>query len=505
MENSIELLRTYRRRSITKRSGFKASGEKTGSECLINFSESFILEKNTAEIQIKLDQAHLIELFQKEISLIALGGYIKSSNTIELKLNIKYSLPDGTKISENCKKSVFEENNWNGFGMHITQAISTAESTLIKNLIATISISGKIGTTISLSSVDFNVIDYTDYLSEEFYKPFNQKTSMHIPHIYYLSTIKKFEDFNFNLNGLKTYSDIQDIIILKSCNRCTRYIPINIWKEQSTLGFSLHCKKKAPCSHKNFSQYRIDNLSKIPPTLIKELQSTSILANSHIHSYYGHQLECKACKKYYVNNALNHKREPHQFKEDSLRRRAIEVLVNNLLERKLVHHEYEHRTKRQFTEDIWKKFDCRCFKCSKKIKLQEMNLDHTMPLAYLYRLDESATCLCAEHNSQKSDSFPIDYYTLDELIRLSKITNLNMNILTSRSPNEEVVKLLLENIVWFFDDFLARDEYQKKRKGILTANKIVDSLHRVLYSKNINLIDVYENKTSKKPSTIQVK
>ena len=64
-----------------------------------------------------------------------------------------------------------------------------------------------------------------------------------------------------------------------------------------------------------------------------------------------------------------------------------------------------------------------------------MHLDHTMPLAYLYRLDETATCLCAEHNSQKSDHFPIEYYTEEELKELSKITGLSMEILRSKKAN----------------------------------------------------------------------
>ena len=79
-----------------------------------------------------------------------------------------------------------------------------------------------------------------------------------------------------------------------------------------------------------------------------------------------------------------------QFKEDGLRRRAIEVLINTLLEKNLIHFEFERRTKKEFSRYIWEKFDRRCFKCgpdSNPIALEEMALDHTMPLAYLYRLD----------------------------------------------------------------------------------------------------------------------
>ena len=103
-------------------------------------------------------------------------------------------------------------------------------------------------------------------------------------------------------------------------------------------------------------------------------------------SYYGHQLECKACKKFFVNAPLNPQRNAQQFKEDGLRRRALEVLVNTLLDRNLVHFEFERRTKKEFSKYIWEKFDKRCFKCgpdSEPIALGDMALDHTMPLIFI--------------------------------------------------------------------------------------------------------------------------
>ena len=223
-----------------------------------------------------------------------------------------------------------------------------------------------------------------------------------------------------------------------------------------------------------------------------------------MHSHYGHQLECRACKKYYVNFAINPLRNAQQFKEDGLRRRALEILVNTLLDRELVHHEFEHRTKKQFTEHIWKKFDKRCFKCSKKLKINEMHLDHTMPLAYLYRLDESATCLCAEHNSKKRDSFPVEFYSNDELLKLNQITGLDYTILSSKTPNMKVVKLLVENIEWFFDDFLMHPDYQKVRDGRLTADKIYASLVRILQGTDIDLLHKYQILTGRNPNSINL-
>jgi hypothetical protein len=204
-----------------------------------------------------------------------------------------------------------------------------------------------------------------------------------------------------------------------------------------------------------------------------------------------------------VNAPLNPQRNPQQFKEDGLRRRAIEVLVNRLLERNLIHFEFERRTKKEFSEYIWKKFDCRCFKCNKKLPLDEMHLDHTMPLAYLYRLDESATCLCGSHNSQKRDHFPVDYYTQSELVRLSEITGLPMEVLEYRGINLTVLHLLIENVVWFYDEFLKEPDYQKVRDGILTADKINDSLKRVIGGQ-ADLAEEYRARTGKYPDSVTI-
>src|SRR3712207_1223416 len=102
-----------------------------------------------------------------------------------------------------------------------------------------------------------------------------------------------------------------------------------------TLSFSLHCKKRAPCVHSTFRAYEIQNRDDLLPDDLKGLK----LEDNKVVSYYGHQLECKACKKFFVNAPLNPQRNAQQFKEDGLRRRAIEVLVNDLLNRNLVHFE----------------------------------------------------------------------------------------------------------------------------------------------------------------------
>lgn len=321
---------------------------------------------------------------------------------------------------------------------------------------------------------------------------------MHVPYLYYLSSELPIETYLVSKQSFETGKRV----VLKSCNRCGRYLPINIDDELKTLSFSLHCKKHAPCSHSTFRAYEIQNRAKLKSSDLRGLR----LEDNKVVSYYGHQLECKACKKFFVNAPLNPQRNAQQFKEDGLRRRAIEVLVNTLLERNLVHFEFEQRTKKAFSRHIWEKFNKRCFKCgcdSDPIALEDMALDHTMPLAYLYRLDETATCLCSSHNSQKSDHFPVDYYTEDELVELSKITGLSLTQLHSRCVNQQVLDLLVKNVVWFYDEFLMQKDYQKVRDGILTADKINDSLKRVIGGK-VDLAAEYRKRTGKYPTSVTI-
>lgn len=127
-----------------------------------------------------------------------------------------------------------------------------------------------------------------------------------------------------------------------------------------------------------------------------------------------------------------------------------------------------------------------------------------MPLAYLYRLDESATCLCSSHNSQKSDHFPVDFYSEAELVRLSEITGLSLQQLHSREVNQQVLDLLIKNVIWFYDDFLMNKDYQKVRDGIKTADKINDSLKRVIAGK-VDLAEEYRAKTGHYPTSVTIK
>lgn len=488
-----KFLRTYQRRGVTRASGYHTCEETTGGECIVERAQAYQMRGGIESFTFYKENIDLMELFENNIGMIAFGGYIYTNSPLKITYHVEYGM-DGRKfIFDKESLSPINVDNWNSIGFH--KEISLDNGDHIDFAAVTMTIEVPFPANLEFISFDFGAINKPEFASSEIGVSFYKKTAMCIPYLYYLETTLPFDEYL--TEPIRLYQG--QLVVLKSCNRCGRYTPININDELNTLGYSLHCKKRAPCTHSTFRAYTIMNYNELSEDDLKELP----LEGNKIYTYYGHQLECKACKKFFVNAPLNPQRNPQQFKEDGLRRRAIEVLVNNLLDTNLIHFEYEKRTKKQFSEHIWRKFGCRCFKCNKKIPLDEMHLDHTMPLAYLYRLDESATCLCATHNSQKSDHFPVDYYSYDELCRLSDITGLTMEVLQRRSVNEEVLSLLVDNVVWFYDVFLMDPDYQKIRDNILTADKINDSLKRVIAGK-VDLAEEYRLRTGHYPTSVTI-
>lgn len=276
-------------------------------------------------------------------------------------------------------------------------------------------------------------------------------------------------------------------LILKSCNRCGRYLPINTANERNHLSFTNHCSAAhlRPCKHSTFSRLRnADNKSDI------------------IRLGYGYQLECRFCKKFTVNAAHNPLRSTDQTKEDGARRRAFELLLNALYEG-TPQLRYRHKYKSELASDIWKRFGKSCFNCGTDLPTaRSMHLDHTRPLAFLWPLDETATALCKTCNGQKRDRMPAAFYVKpDQLKELSRITMIPLPDLLDPKPNEAAIKRLLDRKNWFFDTFLMRPEMVKERDGKITGELVVKALQRVLASsllyRSINLRAEYEERRAK--------
>lgn len=251
---------------------------------------------------------------------------------------------------------------------------------------------------------------------------------------------------------------------LKSCNRCGRFLPVNIEDERAHLSFSNHCvaEHRRPCKHPSFGRIAVRDL------------------DESIQLEYGFQLECRFCKKFEVNAAHNPQRTAGQMKEDGARRRHFEFLLEHLY-RGTAQLWYKNETGRDLASDVYARFDGRCFKCGTALATEkEMHLDHTRPLAMLWPLDGSATALCATHNSEKRDRPPAEFYTPEELGRLAEITGVPLEELQDPGPNVGAIDLLGENLDWFYDEFLQLPALQQEHDGKLTADLVVKALQKVL-------------------------
>lgn len=254
-------------------------------------------------------------------------------------------------------------------------------------------------------------------------------------------------------------------LILKSCNRCGRFLPINVAVERDQLSFSNHCvaEHRRPCKHATFGRLR--NVE----------DSAEVLQLD-----YGYQLECRFCKKFEVNAAHNPQRSSAQMKEDGARRRAFELLLAELYGG-TPQLRYRHEKGTELADDVWKRFGCACFNCGAKLQsARKMHLDHTRPLALLWPLDGTATALCGSCNSAKRDRAPSDFYTPAKLSDLAQITGIPLEDLASPHPNEEALDLLLRNRDWLFGDFLVRDEMTKERDGKVAGELVIKALQKVL-------------------------
>jgi len=254
-------------------------------------------------------------------------------------------------------------------------------------------------------------------------------------------------------------------IYVKSCNRCARFLPINIDNQRVQLSFSNHCvaAHRRPCQHTGFGKLR------------------NIDSNEVLNLEYGYQLECRFCKKFEVNAAHNPQRTSAQMKEDAARRRALELLLTDLYDGS---HQLKFRHEHdglELSDYIWEKFDRKCYNCGKAIETsKQMNLDHTRPLALLWPLDESATCLCGSCNSQKRDRSPVEFYSEEKILKLSEITGIPAEELLVPGPNMEAVGLLMQRIDWFFDEFIKRPELAKERDGKVASELLIKALQKTL-------------------------
>ncbi|WP_270442004.1 hypothetical protein [Acidaminococcus provencensis] len=233
-------LRTYRRRDTTRVSGYHTCSESTGGECIIVKAQRYVFLDEKALFCFKREKIQLVKLFEKGISLIAFGGYIYTEKKANIILSMSYDY-EGQKITTKDVTIPIDDKTWKNIGFHAEQKVN--QKSYVTNVVVKMVIESVKNNFVDFMSFDFDVVSKKEFLDKTCATSFYQKTSMHVPYLYYFRTDLPFQKYLITRCALKEGKRI----VLKSCNRCGRYLPINIDDEMKTLSFSLHCKKRAPC------------------------------------------------------------------------------------------------------------------------------------------------------------------------------------------------------------------------------------------------------------------
>lgn len=439
-----------RRRPATRRSGFSATA--SGSEYRrISVETTVLTPFSRLVVAIDLPVAPVG-------AILGFGGYIYLDGTVQVTL----SSPAAKHVLK-----VVDAPDWGKFGSQwYSEGTDSAAAELVVSALSQ--------TTVATALLGGGIVEH-EYLADA--RP-ELMTNMHefAPEANFYS---QSGQVRIMIEGVTRPGDPVELY-LKRCNRCGRLLPINVNDERKHLSFSNHCvaAHRRPCSHSGFGRLRSNDGG---PALDLE---------------YGYQLECRFCKKFEVNSAHNPKRSAAQMKEDAARRRALELLLAELLDGSpsLL---YRRATGgRELADDVFNRFEGQCFKCGIALATaRDMHLDHTRPLALLWPLDGSATALCPTHNSEKRDRPPTDYYDEAELTRLAAITEIPLADLLDPRPNGEVIRRLLDRIDWFFGTFLRQPEMQEVRDGKRPADLLVKALRKVLSAAGVefDIQAAYEN------------
>lgn len=428
-----------RRRPTTRRSGFKAHEDTSGGEFKVLKIPTVPIGPGAPVVVSFLLPSHSVE------SLLAFGGWFACDVPVQV------IVADGPSSQT---LTAYPWPSWNKVGSMWSAGDGPQDAVRVT---FTATRTGRI----ALHEFACGIVnhrhldDARDVLLRNMYQ--------FSPEAHFFSTPGKVSQ---TVGGRAATSDGTRVVelIIKSCNRCARFLPVNIPHERNHLSFSNHCvaDHRRPCRHNGFGVLR------------------NVDTDEQLELDYGFQLECRFCKKFEVNAAHNPKRTTAQMKEDAARRRGFELLIE-ALSGGTPQLRYRHETGRELADDVLARSKGRCFNCKKPFeKGRGWHLDHTRPLALLWPLDGTATALCGDCNSEKRDRAPVDFYAEDRLEELAKMTGIPLSELRNPQPNMTVIDALLKRLDWFFDKFLTTADMTREHDGKIAGELVVKALQKVL-------------------------
>ena len=246
------MFKAPKRRSTRQRSGFSVEGKKSGRQAVIIRSQHFQVKSDTLSFVFEKLDCPLPPQFNETAGIVAVGGYVKAAHACSLSLRVEASDPlDESVIAANNVNVNVPANSWFKFGT--SAEVQNASAYDVVKVMATVTFKRD-----SLQPLDaiqvfgINVDTVTAYTEKPLRSRYNQNTDLYYPEIFYLR-----HDEPFIIHPIAKYGDIvseglSDQVMLKACNRCSRFLPIDYLNENNALGFS---------NHRRFSQFLIENWS----------------------------------------------------------------------------------------------------------------------------------------------------------------------------------------------------------------------------------------------------
>ncbi|MEF1191533.1 hypothetical protein QTO04_19985, partial [Vibrio parahaemolyticus] len=224
-----------RRRTTTRTSGFKSHPDSTGGELKIEEVESILVPKGenvTITFQIPDHNPG---------DIVAFGGWFSCNENIKVEV-LKGGFPKELHTEP-------EDENWSKFG-------SMAKSNTDSNVSETkVIFTASESTDLALYEIGCGIVEHKHLEWAKREKPVLLKN------MYQFAPEANFYSIEGNVNIELSFDSNEvsnKIIHLKSCNRCARFLPININNERHHLSFSNHCvaEHRRPCSHAGFGRLR---------------------------------------------------------------------------------------------------------------------------------------------------------------------------------------------------------------------------------------------------------
>lgn len=200
---------------------------------------------------------------------------------------------------------------------------------------------------------------------------------------------------------------------------------------------------------------------------------------------------CKESKQKFVNGPSNKLRSSTQMREGSQGSRTRGLLTALCNE-----------TKMPTDEEIFQKFNSRCFKTGKILDINDRSswqIDHLMPASGYNPLNyNTATLLSKDANQEKNDRHPLDFYGKKKLEKLCSILNFDIHQIDDINYvlNDKVLNYFSKN---FEDVMIKWSQINRNKKSF--SKYIIKEVARIekkdIYGKHKELITKlkdYENK-----------